>query len=96
MSGTITRLHLDRGERSIVAETVQDVEPILERNKALQNAGPQRSDWGRHIATIPNVVLVKWLNEDGANVWRMSSDEFGKFIRRKLDDPDWRHLRTDK
>ncbi len=96
MSGTVTRLHLDRGERSITAETVQDVAPILELNKARQNAGPRQSDWGRHIATIPNVVLVKWLNEEGANVWRMSGDEFGRFIRRKLDDPDWRHLRTDK
>jgi hypothetical protein len=36
------------------------------------------------------------MNEEGANVLRMSSDEFGKFIRKKLDDPDWRHLRTDK
>ena len=71
------------------------MEPILERNKALQNE-PQRSDWGRHIGTIPNVILVKWMNEEGANVLRMSSDEFGAFIRKKLDDPDWRHLRTDR
>ena len=95
MSGTITRLHLDRGERTITAETVQDVEPILDLNKALQNAGRQSGDF-RHIGTIPNVVLVKWLYEEGANVWRMSAHEFGQFIRRKLNDPDWRHLRTDK
>jgi hypothetical protein len=29
-------------------------------------------------------------------VLRMGSEEFGAFIKRKLDDPDWRHLRTDK
>lgn len=96
MSGTFTRLHLDRGERTITAETVQDVEPILELNKARQNEAPTQSDWGRHIGTIPNVILVKWLYEEGANVWRMSSDEFGRFIRRKLNDPDWRYLRTDR
>ena len=95
MSGTHTRLTLDRGEKLIVAETVQDVEPILERNKQLQSE-PQKSDWGRHIGTIPNVILVKWLYEEGANVWRMSSHEFGTFLRRKLNDPDWRYLRTDK
>jgi hypothetical protein len=39
---------------------------------------------------------VKWLNEEGADVLRMGAQEFGAFIRRKLDDPDWRHLRTDK
>jgi hypothetical protein len=92
---TQTRLTLDRGERTITAQTWQDVEPILDRNKALQNE-PQRSDWGRHIATIPNVVIVKWMNEEGADVLRMSGAEFGQFIRRKLADPDWRHLRTDK
>ena len=48
----LTRLTLDRGEKLIVAETMQDVEPILERNKALRGQA-QRSDWGRHIATIP-------------------------------------------
>jgi hypothetical protein len=90
-----TRLLLDRNERKIVAVTTQDVEPILERNKALQNE-PQRSGSFRHIGTIPNVILVKWMNEEGANVLRMSAHEFGRFIRKKLDDPDWRHLRTDK
>ena len=92
-----TELLLDRADKRIIAVTTQDVEPILERNKALQ-AEPQPArrvgDWGRHIGTIPNVILVKWMNEEGANVLKMSSDEFGKFIRKKLNDPDWRHLRT--
>jgi hypothetical protein len=90
-----TDLILDRNECRIVASTWQDVEPILERNKALQNEPQRRGDL-RHIATIPNVVLVKWMNEEGINALKMSSDEFGAFIRKKLDDPDWRHLRTDK
>jgi hypothetical protein len=68
---------------------------ILAGNRALQSA-PQKSDWGRHIATIPNVALVKWMNEEGADVLRMSGEEFGEFIRKKLDDPDWRHLRVDR
>jgi hypothetical protein len=79
----------------VVAESIQDVEPILERNKALRGEA-QKSDWGRHIGTIPNVLIVKWMNEEGADVLRMGSEEFGAFIKRKLDDPDWRHLRTDK
>ena len=43
---------------------------ILARNKALQGE-PQKSDWGRHIATIPNVVLVQWMNQEGADVQRL-------------------------
>lgn len=89
------RIHLDSDGEHVTLEHVQDVTPILARNAALR-AEPQKSDWGRHIASIPNVILVRWMNEDGVNVLGMSSEEWSKYIRRKLDDPDWRHLRVDK
>jgi hypothetical protein len=93
-----TRLTFDAGEKVIVAETVQDVEPILERNHALRGE-PQKSDWGRHIACIPNVILVKWLNEEYArgNVGlRLYSKEFDALVAKKLNDLDWKFLRVDK
>lgn len=90
----LTRIARDP-EGLVIVESLQDVAPILERNRALRSL-PQRSDWGRHVATIPNVLIVRWLNEEGADVLRMGAAEFGAFIRRKLDDPDWRHLRADK
>jgi hypothetical protein len=93
-----TSLLLDRGERKIVALSEQDVEPILERNHALRGE-PQRSDWGRHVATIPNVILVKWLNEEharGNTRLRLFGREFDALVARKLADPDWKFLRTDK
>jgi hypothetical protein len=95
MSKVLPRIHLDSDGRALTIEHVQDVEAILDRNKALQRE-PQKSDFARHVATIPNVVLIQWMNQEGADVLRMSSDEFGVFIRKKLADPDWRHLRTDK
>ena len=94
MDGLVINFHGVTEGRAVV-ELVQDVAPILERNKALRGE-PQKSDWGRHIATIPNVILVRWMNEEGANVIAMSGEEFGAFIRKKLNDPDWRHLRTDR
>lgn len=93
--GVITRVHRDSGGRTVVVERIQDVEPILERNKALQSV-PQKSDWGRHIASIPNVILERWIHEEGVNYLALPGDEFARLIRRKLRDPDWRHLRTDK
>jgi hypothetical protein len=97
-----TNLRLDRTERKIIAVTEQDVEPILERNHLLRSM-PQpprrRGDWGRHVATIPNVILVRWLNEEYArgNVQlRMFTTEFDALVARKLSDPDWKFLRTDK
>lgn len=92
---TETKIHLDSDGKRIHVETIQDVQGILDYNAALRSM-PQKSDWGRHIATIPNVILVKWMNEENADVLRMSSDEFGKFLKKKINDPDWKHLRTDK
>jgi len=84
--------------RDLIVASHQDVEAIIERNKALQSV-PQKSDWGRHVATIPNNILVTWLNEEYArgNVHlRMYTPEFNALVDRKLNDPDWRFLRTDK
>lgn len=98
MSGVITRLHLDRGEKLIVAESMQDVEPIIENNKKLKGEA-QKSDWGRHIASIPNIFLNRWLNEEharGNKSIRLFSEEFNKLVQRKLNDSEWQFLRVDK
>lgn len=96
-----TQLILEQGVRAkdslIIANTMQDVEPILERNKELRTM-EQRSDWGRHIASIPNVTITQWLNEEYArgNVGiRFGSKEFDELVAKKLRDPDWKYLRTD-
>ena len=46
---------------------------------------------GRHVATIPNAILAKWLLEDGIDVW---SGEHQDGLARKLNDPDNAYLRT--
>jgi hypothetical protein len=96
MSNIINRGHYDVSERKITFERWQDVEPFLERNKKLQ-ALPQHSDWGRHIASIPNIFLEKWLQEewDRGNFIKLGP-EFDEIIAKKLNDPDYRFLRVDK
>jgi hypothetical protein len=96
MMDVICKLRLDG--RDLLAHTFQDVEDIIERNKALQSV-PQKSDWGRHVASIPLNIVNQWLNEEWArgNVsLRMGGPEFDALVARKLADPDWRFLRTDK
>ncbi len=91
-----TAISLDRAG-TVIASATQDVEPILERNRRLR-AEPQASDWGRHVASIPNVILLKWLNEahaGGNSGLRMFTREFDALVARKLADPEWKHLRTD-
>ena len=92
-----TAVSLDRAG-TVIASATQDVEPILERNQRLRGE-PQTSDWTRHVATIPNVILLKWLNEAHAREntgLRMFTKEFDALVKRKLEDPDWKYLRTDR
>lgn len=93
-----TRILLDSNGQDLAIEHVQDVEPILERNKTLRTM-EQRSDWGREIAEIPNVILVRWLNEEqakGNTSLKLFGEEMDRLVARKLRDPDWAYLRTDK
>jgi hypothetical protein len=90
------RFHQDGSKVAI--EHVQDVEPILERNKMLRGE-EQKSDWGRHVASIPNVIYMKWLDEEharGNTSLRMFTPEFDLIVQKKLEDPEWAYLRTDK
>ena len=92
-----TAISLDRAG-TVIASATQDVEPILERNRRLREE-PQASDWARHVATIPNVILLKWLNEAharGNTALRMFTKKFDALVKRKLADPEWKYLRTDK
>jgi len=96
MSEVSTQLLFDHNGNLAVRD-VQDVEPILESNKALRSQR-QHSDWGRHIAEIPNVILTRWLNEEWARgnlSLRPFGPEMDALVDRKLKDPDWAYLRTD-
>ncbi len=77
-----------------VIETVQDVEPILERNKALQN--DDAGGWSptrelRRAATIPDIVILKWRREDGIDVY---DPDHWPAVKRKLNSSEYRWLRT--
>ena len=93
-----TEIRLDKTDRSITVYSHDDVEDILENNKRLRST-PQKSDWGRHIASIPNVISVKWLNEEwerGNTKLRFLSKEWDELVAKKLKDQEWAFLRTDK
>ncbi len=90
-----TRIFLD--DEKTVVEHVQDVEDILEWNKQSRSE-KQHSDWGRHVARIPNVIMMRWLNEEwakGNTTIRLFGPEMDALVERKLKDPEWAYLRTD-
>ena len=82
-----------KGGDAIVTRS-QDVAPILEHNKELQKAG-QKSDWGRHIASIPVMVLEQWIQETGVDFYMLNGADQDKFLKKYLNDPAWAYLRTD-
>ncbi len=98
IDGIQIRPHLDSNGKDLSIEHVQDVAPILEWNRQ-SRCDEQRADWGRHVARIPNVVYVKWLNEEharGNTGLRLFTSEFDAIVQKKLEDPEWAYLRTDR
>jgi hypothetical protein len=69
----------------------QDVDAILDANKAAQNerSGPMGDMC--HVATIPVSVQLKWMVEKGVDV--LNPDHRGA-VARLLNDPEWRYLRV--
>lgn len=86
--------HYDAGNDTYTIETVEDVGPILEANKKMYNADDQgwmKGREGRRVATIPNIIIEKWKRELGVDLFDKNHDQA---VRRLLNDPDWRYLRT--
>lgn len=71
----------------------QDAGPIIEANKRAQSQGDGYSATRelRRAAGIPAIIIMKWLVEDGINVFER---DHWPAVRRKLNDPEWRWLRS--
>jgi hypothetical protein len=78
-----------------VIHTTQDVSLILDANKQLANdddvtkKGIKDSWW--HYAQIPNIVIEKWLNEHGVNLYDKNHE---KRVFQLLNQPEYRYLKT--
>ncbi len=86
-------LHVDENSNQVVVERVQDIEPILDYNKAMRNhelVGSHKSEVMNHVARIPLLIVEKWKNE-GVIDWFNSTDAER---RRVLNDPANAMFRT--
>jgi len=87
--GVVTNYHKE--DDKLVVEHVQDVEPYLERNKRWQNGGNrQREEELTKVASIPNVVVLKWLRQ-GVNVYDKNDQHK---VAALLNSPEYRYLKT--
>jgi len=49
------------------------------------------------VASVPNVIINRWLQEEwarGNTTIQLGDAEFMQMVRKKLRDPEWAYLRT--
>jgi hypothetical protein len=90
LSGATETFEYDEAEDRAVIKRSNDVEPVLDRNKALFNEGPRRGEF-RLAASIPLDVALLWREQKGIDVFKQ--DHWPAVVK-LLNDPDWRYLRT--
>lgn len=94
LTGAVEIFHYDHTNDTYTIQTVNDVSPVLERNKALYNDGTNgwsKSREMKRIASIPMEVIMLWKTQYGIDIFDRNHDEG---IRRLLDSSEWRYLRT--
>lgn len=95
LTRTLEVHHYDHSDGSTTIETIQDVEPIIERNKKLarcesyQSAGKKNDMF--HIATIPNNMIVELKESYGIDIW--NNDDLPR-LEKLLMSCEFRDLRT--
>lgn len=87
----VTTSYVFDDDGNLTVNTAQDVEAVLEANKAQSNEITNKSDDMWHAARIPTVVQLKWLLEEGLDIY---NPEHAKRVAAKLNSNEWRHLRT--
>lgn len=89
--GTSQFLHVE--DDRLAVQTVADVTPVIEANKAAAASGdgytPSRDM--RKIASIPPSVQLMWIERYGADPLAKGNETL---LRRLLNDPEWMFLRT--
>lgn len=93
----VTRQYFSDDKGNITVNAMQDLTDLLDRNKASANDRGKdiTSEYATPIGTIPHVIALKWLSEEGW--WWMDADQdpdVDRKLKRKLNDPEWRYLRN--
>ena len=90
--GIRTDTYYDPDDDRLTIKREQDVEPYLERNKKAYNENAGFKDELTEVAFIPNIIVEQWFRE-GFNIFD-PSPEARKKLKEKLNDPQYRYLRT--
>lgn len=77
---------------NLITGTVQDCTAIAERTKAMHNSGMHSTGDMRLVASIPMVMVEKYLNDNGIDYAEFSRNPVHK--SRLINNPDLSHFRV--
>lgn len=89
-AGLGRKLHLEDG--ALISETVQDCTPIAERAKELHNIGYAGHSDMKLAASIPFVMVEKYLNDNRITFQEFCNDSAHQ--KRLITDPALKHFRV--
>lgn len=83
----------DNPDGSVSIDSFQDVDAVLDRNKAManENDGYTPSRDLRRVASIPLLLVQKWRDEEG---WDAFDPACADRLARKLNSSEFLYLRT--
>ena len=87
--GQIFHYHSPTGEFAI--EHVENLQPLIDSNKRLQQEDHKRADEMRLSARIPATVYYEWRNKFGVDLFNPDHKDG---VRKLLNSPEYRYLKT--
>ncbi len=88
-NGQTFHYHEPTGEFAI--EHIENIQPLLDQNKKLQQEDHSIRDEFRLSARIPMTVVYEWKNLFGVDVFNKNHN---KAVKKLLNSPDYRYLKT--
>jgi len=79
------------GDGTFALHYQQDVEPLLDHNKACQGESVDRKSEFRHYASVPVTIQYQWIKEYGVDPLR---PEHQDLLTRLLNSNEYRYLKT--
>jgi hypothetical protein len=82
----------DESDDRTILRYEQDCQPILDRNKEMQNHGPSGPMGDMcHVASIPSSIQLKWLVEHGVDI---GNKDHMPGVKRLLNSNEYRYLKV--
>ena len=85
--------HFHEPTKEFAIEHIQDIQPLVDSNKNLQENDHLMRDELRLSARIPMTVYYEWKNKFGVDVFNPNHKEG---VKRLLNSADYRYLKTTK